>query len=125
MDSKLSVILSDSGALIGDIEYVLGDQREFVSSDSLKWVQDFLRYHDVDLFIADMDIKIDEQTEVLNRLRELTPEETSLLLLVSERKKLELEKEFGGLGKFEVSADWLIKPFSRNALISSIDNLCE
>lgn len=119
------MILSDSGALIGDIEYVLGDQREFVSSDSLKWVQDFLRYHDVDLFIADMDIKIDEQTEVLNRLRELTPEETSLLLLVSERKKLELEKEFGGLGKFEVSADWLIKPFSRNALISSIDNLCE
>ena len=71
-----------------------------------------------------MDMKSDVQAEVLNGLRELGGDKTSFLFLVSERKKLELEKKFGDLSEFEISADWLVKPFSRNALISSVDHLC-
>ena len=124
MNINPSVIFSDSNALIGDIEYVFRDQRNFVSSESLVWVRDYLHHHNVKLLIADMDIKSDVQTEVLNNLRDLGGNHTSFLFLVSERKKLELEKKFGDLSVFEVSADWLVKPFSRNALISSVDHLC-
>ena len=124
MNINPSIIFSDSDALIGDIEYVFRNQRDFVSSESLVWVKDYLRHHNVKLLIADMDMKSDVQAEVLNGLRELGGDNTSFLFLVSERKKLELEKKFGDLSEFEISADWLVKPFSRNALISSVDHLC-
>ncbi|HAK46829.1 MAG TPA: hypothetical protein DCO79_13040 [Spirochaeta sp.] len=123
MNTDPIVIFSDSDALIGDIDYVFRDHLNFISSGSLPWIEDYLKHHRVKLLIADMDIKIDVRTEVLERLRELGGEEISFLFLVSEKMKLELERDFGDLNRFEVSADWLVKPFSRNALISSVDHL--
>jgi CheY-like chemotaxis protein len=110
--------------LIGDIEYVFKNRLDFISSESIGWVREYLHSHNVKLVIADMDMKIAGQTEVLDGIREFETESTSLLFLVSEKKKLELERNFGDLRQFDISADWLIKPFSRNALVSSVDRIC-
>ena len=121
-DSTL-VIFSDSAALVGDIEYVFRDRLDVVSSDSLEWVKDYIHRNRVKLVIADMDDRIAVQKDFLNELRAFGDQNTALLFLVSERKKLELEKTFGNLSDLEVSAGWLTKPFSRNSLISSVDRL--
>ncbi len=118
------IIFSDSEALIGDIEFVFKNKLDFISSGSLGWVIDYIHHHYVKLLIADMDMKTAVQTEVLDKLREFGNEETAILFLASEQKRLELEKKFGDLSGLNVSADWLIKPFSRNSLISSVDHLC-
>ena len=123
MNENYQIILSDSEALIGDIEFVFKGRLDFIHSESLSWIKDYITDHNVKLVIADMDIKSTVQTEVLEGLREIRDENTSIVFLVSEKKKLELEKMFGGLDSLQVSADWLIKPFSRNALISSVGNL--
>lgn len=125
MASNPLLIFSDSDALIGDIEYVFRDKLDFISSKSISWIKEYILHNPVRLLIADMDMKISDQTEVLNGIRGFETEATSLLFLVSERKKLELERNFGNLNLIDVSADWLVKPFSRNALISSVDHqLC-
>ena len=123
MNANPQIIFSDSEALIGDIKFVFRNRLDFIHSESLSWIKDYTNEHNVKLVIADMDIKSTVQTEVLDGLRELRDENLSFLFLISEKKKLELEKSFGDLGGLDVSADWLIKPFSRNALISSVVNL--
>ena len=110
--------------MIGDIEYIFRDQ-DFISSESIEWVRDYIKHHYVKLLIADMDIDNDVQAEVLERLGELCSGNIPFLFLVSEQKKLELERQFGDLSGFNVAADWLVKPFSRNALVSSVDHLCD
>ena len=123
MADSPSVIFSDSDALIGDIEFVFRDRHDFVSSESIGWVRRYLLSHNVKLVIADMDMKIADQTAVLNQLRDLGEHEPALLILVSESKKFKLEREFDMLGDFEHSVDWLIKPFSKNSLISTVGHL--
>jgi len=118
------LILSDSNALIGDIRYVFKDRLECVSSDSLDWIERYLKFHDIKLLIADMDMEIANRAEVLDGLREFRSDRTAFLFLVSEKRKLELERNYNGLQGLIVSADWLIKPFSRDSLISSVDRLC-
>ena len=118
------LILSDSNALIGDIRYVFKDRLECVSSDSLDWIERYLKFHDIKLLIADMDMEIANRIDVLNGLREYRNDEIAFLFLVSEKRKLEIERNFDGLQGMVVSADWLIKPFSRDSLISSVDRLC-
>jgi len=123
LNDNAQIILSDSEALIGDIEYAFKDKLEFVHSESMSWIKDYVNHHHVKLVIADMDIKSAVQTEVLSGLRELGDEELAVLFLVSEKKMLELRKNSGEFSGFKISADWLVKPFSRNALISSVGHL--
>lgn len=123
MANSQLVIFSDSDALIGDIEYVFRDRLDFISSHSLSWVKDYLHNNNVKLLIADMDMKTTAQTEILDSIRELGAEETAVLFLASEAKMLELTELFREMNQYKVSADWLIKPFSRNALISSVGQL--
>lgn len=118
------LIFSDSNALIGDIEYVFRNRLDFVSSESLEWVKDFLHHHDVKLLIADLDMKAAVQAEVLNTLREFGGTGMSFLFLVSEQKMLDLEDCIAKINKFNISSGWLMKPFSRNSLVSSVDRLC-
>jgi hypothetical protein len=118
------LIFSDSNALIGDIQYVFKNKLECVSSDSIDWVEGYLKFHDIRLLIADLDTKSAVQTEVLEGFRDNLDEQVAFLFLVSERRKLELERYPENLPGILVSAGWLIKPFSRDALINSVDRLC-
>lgn len=118
------MIYSDSNALIGDIEYVFRNRMDFITSESLEWVKEYLHHHNVKLLIADLDMKEAVQTEVLNTLREFDGTETAFLFLVSEQKMLELEDEITHLDGFNLTAGWLMKPFSKNSLVSSVDRLC-
>ena len=120
------LIFSDSNALIGDIQWVFRDRMKCLSSCSIEWIERYLKYHDIDLLIADLDMDLDRnfQAEVLEGFRDYRHGRIAFLYLVSEKKKLELEKDFDSLYGMVVSADWLIKPFSRDALITSVDRLC-
>ena len=124
MDIGPLLIYSDSNALIGDIEYVFRNRLDFITSESLDWVKDYLHHHNVKLLIADLDMKTAVRTEVLNTIREFDGTETAFLFLVSEQKMLELEDDMENLNGLKVSSGWLLKPFSRNSLVSSVDRLC-
>ena len=89
----------------------------------MSWIKDYLHKNKVKLLIADMDNKTTAQAEILDGLRELGAEETAVLFLVSESKILELTGLFRNMNRFDISADWLVKPFSRDALISSVGQL--
>ena len=118
------LIFSDSNALIGDIQYVFKDKLECISSDSFEWVVRYLKFHDIKLLIADLDMDNAVQAEALEGLSLNNVGRIAFLFLVSERKKLELERvSTGDIGAI-VSVGWLIKPFSRDALIDSVGRLC-
>ncbi|MBI9107271.1 MAG: hypothetical protein JEZ04_11060 [Spirochaetales bacterium] len=120
------LIFSDSNALIGNIQYVFKDILECVSSDSLEWIEQYLTCHDIKLLIADMDMELNAaaRNEVLEGLKEYRNGQTSFLFLVSEKRKLEIERDYEDLSDMVVSADWLIKPFSRDNLVFTVGKLC-
>lgn len=121
------LIFSDSDALIGDIRWVFRDRLECISSDSMDWIEKYIKYHDIKLFIADMDILNKDENlraQVLDGLRDYQNDRIAFLFLVSEKMKLEIERDYNGLYGMLLTSDWLIKPFSRDALVSSVEKLC-
>ena len=120
------LILSDSEALVGDIQWVFKDSRKVMSFDSVEKLEKYIKFHRILLIIADMDMELDRPlvTEVLEGFRDYTRKNPSLLFLASGGRKLELESRYDGSYGESVTADWLIKPFSRDALIASVDQLC-
>lgn len=116
------LIFSDSNALIGDIQYVFKGKLECVSSDSFDRVERYLKLYDIKLLIADLDMEISFETEVLEGLRDMD-DRIAFLYLVSERRKLELERDTNVFPDW-VTAEMLVKPFSRDSLIDSVGRLC-
>ncbi len=117
------VLLSDSEALISDIRFALEDTWEIMSSDSITEIEKYLQRTKVKLLIVDMDIKSALWTEVLEGLRGYEGKEIRFLFLASESRKLEIEKIQLNSIELLLSASWLIKPFSRNTLQSSVKTL--
>ncbi len=117
------VLLADSEALISDIRFALEDRWEIMSSDSITEIERYLQRTKVKLLIVDMDIKSALWTEVLEGLRSYEGKEIKFLFLASESRKLEIEKIQLNSIELLLSASWLIKPFSRNTLQSSVKTL--
>lgn len=120
------VIFSDSDVLINDIEYAFREKYDFIHSESIIWIKDYLSSHPVKLMIVDMDIDMHmesaAQIESFNCIKELDTNGISFLFLISERKKLELERASGTLCRCS-NSDWLVKPFSRNTILQSVNRI--
>jgi two-component SAPR family response regulator len=120
------LIFTNSDALAEDIKFELKDKYgSLVSCSTLSGLKEHFGKKDVELLIADMDIDEDTQEEILRGLKACEESEVSCLFLSSEKQKLEFEKKAEMISSLPLASEWLIKPFSRDALISSVNRLSE
>ncbi|MDC7126349.1 MAG: hypothetical protein PQJ46_12330 [Spirochaetales bacterium] len=117
------IIFSDSEILIRNIKFAFEGSIDFSSFETPSCILQNTFENNLKLIIVDLDMKIENHISAVKVFREIS-EKVPVLFLVSEKRVVELLDIFGGLRTINTPANWLMKPYSRNALISSVQQLC-
>ena len=118
-----NVILSDSIAFIKSVELAFENEINFLKIDSIDSLENEYQNEKIGLLIVDVDSKFVDPTLVISCLDRIGKSKASLIFLASELTLLDLNKKIEFSLSKKHKAEWLIKPCSKNDLLSAFKKL--